>query len=707
MTQVFHSLSESIEALLAKTGPRVVLGIPLGIGKPNAWVNALYLRIKDDSRFHLHIITALSLEKPCAHSDLEARFLGPFVERVFGDYPDLDYVKDLKSNRLPGHITVSEFFLKTGDYLHNAHAQQHYISANYTHVARSMLDLGVNVLAQEVAVKEEHGHIRYSLGSNPDVLPDALDFLIETGKRRDISVVGVVNRLMPFMPHDAEIEVGHLDLLVECAEGTHTLFGPPNMKVSVQDYAIGLHASTLVRDGGTLQIGIGSLGDAIAQALILRDRQNHDYRDMVGALYHQQIPAGAQLQPFATGLYGCSEMFVNGFMQLIQAGILRRKVYSDVRLQRLFNTGELETQISLGTLTALIEEGLVSFPLDSVDLAWLHHYGVLLPCVQLNDDDRLLINGKPCANLLENAETRALLMDEGLGDTFQGGIYMHGGFFLGPQSFYQTLRDMDPAALDGICMSRISFINQLYGQEALARAQRRAASFMNTTMMITLLGAAVSDGLEDGQLVSGVGGQYNFVAMAHALPDAQSVLMLRAVREAATGPTSNIVWNYGHTTIPRHLRDIVITEYGMARLRGQPDNEIIKRLLCITDSRFQYDLMQAAKEAGKLEADWQIPDAASNNLPENLCQALKPWQDKAQLPDFPFGTDFTADELSLIRALTRLKSGTDHPLDLLKSLIQSFVSEKEVPERYLERLHLENPDSLKLRLLRQLIVGNL
>ena len=31
--------------------------------------------------------------------------------------------------------------------------------------------------------------------------------------------------------------------------------------------------------------------------------------------------------------------------------------------------------------------------------------------------------------------------------------------------------------------------------------------------------------------------------------------------------TSNIVWSYGHTTIPRHLRDIVVTEYGVADLR--------------------------------------------------------------------------------------------------------------------------------------------
>ena len=92
-------------------------------------------------------------------------------------------------------------------------------------------------------------------------------------------------------------------------------------------------------------------------------------------------------------------------------------------------------------------------------------------------------------------------------------------------------------------------------------------------MMMTALGAAVSDGLEDGRVVSGVGGQYNFVAMAHALPKARSMLLLRASRDEHGKQVSNIRWNYGHTTIPRQLRDVVITEYGIADLRGKSPQE--------------------------------------------------------------------------------------------------------------------------------------
>lgn len=704
MARHFHSLEESIDALLDRVGKHIRLGIPLGIGKPNPWVNALYRRVKSDSRYELHIFTALSLEKPSGNSELESRFLDPFVERVFGNYPDFDYVKDLRAGKLPSNIQVSEFFFKTGDYLHNDVAQQHYICSNYTHVARDMVNAGINVMAQAIGYRDGPRGRRYSLGSNPDVALDMRDLMLERGTRKNVMIVGVLNDQMPFMPNDAEVNEGMFDFIVDDAAGSHTLFGAPNMKVTLQDYCIGLHASTLVKDGGTLQIGIGSLGDAIAHSLILRDGKNDEYRRIIRALNQDDIPDYAELEPFNKGLYGCSEMFVNGFMQLIKANIIRREVFPDARLQRLFNDDALPSEVCLRTIEVLNEEGLISFPLDDVEIAWLQRYGILKDCVKL-EEDKLVIAGERCRNNLKDPHTRQHLAAEGLGSRYRGGIYMHGGFFLGPQDFYQALRDMPEEKLNGIGMSRISYINQLYGHETIARLQRRDARLMNTTMMVTLGGAAVSDGLENGHLVSGVGGQYNFVAMGHALPDARSILMLRAVRDGAHGPSSNIVWNYGHVTIPRHLRDIVITEYGVADIRGQCDSEVAKRLLMVADSRFQQELLATAKANGKIEAGWEIPDACRNNLPETLQQRLSTWVESA-LPAFPFGTDFTDDELKIVKALMRLKASTEHPLDLLKTLVSSIFGEKDVPERYLQRMHLDEVDGLKMKLVRQLFMGN-
>src|SRR3546814_4538822 len=53
------------------------------------------------------------------------------------------------------------------------------------------------------------------------------------------------------------------------------------MPVTAADYAIGLYTSTLIRDNGTLQLGIGSLGDAIVHALKLRHQQNPQYRSLI------------------------------------------------------------------------------------------------------------------------------------------------------------------------------------------------------------------------------------------------------------------------------------------------------------------------------------------------------------------------------------------------------------------------------------------
>src|SRR6202012_2658610 len=97
----------------------------------------------------------------------------------------------------------------------------------------------------------------------------------------------------------------------------------------------------------------------------------------------------------------------------------------------------------------------------------------------------------------------------------------------------------------------IAFVNEIYHEEARKRRARVNARFINDAMMATLLGDIVSDGLEDGRVVSGVGGQYNFIAQGFALEGARSLIMLRASRIAKGRAQSNIRWSYGHTTIPR------------------------------------------------------------------------------------------------------------------------------------------------------------
>ena len=133
----------------------------------------------------------------------------------------------------------------------------------------------------------------------------------------------------------------------------------------------------------------------------------------------------------------------------------------------------------------------------------------------------------------------------------------------------------------------------------------------------------ISDGLEDGRIVSGVGGQYNFIAQGFALEGARSAIVLHATRGPQRAkPQSNIRWRYGHTTIPRHLRDIIVTEYGIADIRGKSDSETIAAMLAITDSRFQDELLRQAKDAGKIARSFELPPSARDNTPEAIDTGL-------------------------------------------------------------------------------------
>jgi acyl-CoA hydrolase len=284
---------------------------------------------------------------------------------------------------------------------------------------------------------------------------------------------------------------------------------------------------------------------------------------------------------------------------------------------------------------------------------------------------------------------------------------LHAGFFLGPRGFYAALRDLSEGERGQFGMRGVSFINQLYGADQELRIlQRRDARCVNTTMMVTLLGAAVSDTLATGQVVSGVGGQYNFVAMAHALPGARSILCVRATRTHAGHTASNIVWNYGPDTIPRHLRDIVITEYGIAELRGRTDEEVIGALLAVADSRFQDSLLAHAKAAGKIRADYRIPDAHRNNLPQRLREALRSHRQQGYFSEYPFGSDLTSAEIALARALRYLEGRTGGPWQRVRTAASALVHRGHTADHAaaLARMRLERPRRLAERLQRRLVL---
>ncbi|MBP7913879.1 MAG: hypothetical protein KAZ63_00920, partial [Vitreoscilla sp.] len=88
-------------------------------------------------------------------------------------------------------------------------------------------------------------------------------------------------------------------------------------------------------------------------------------------------------------------------------------------------------------------------------------------------------------------------------------------------------------------------------------------------------------------------------------------------------------------------------------------------------------------------------------------EKLHPWSQAGLLPDFPFGTDLTEDELHIVRALKRLKRATQHPVELVSMAVRSLWESRDAPPAYLERLGLDDATSFKKMFIRKLFAGNL
>jgi acyl-CoA hydrolase len=702
MTRICDDVEVAVDEILARVGPVIALGVPLGLGKPVPLVNALYRRALRDAALKLKILTALSLEKPRGASALERAFLEPFVERVYRDCPDLDYAAALREKRLPPNVEVSEFFFRPGTMLGNTLAQQHYVSSNYTHAARDAVAQGCNVVAQMVARRVVGGEARYSLSSNPDTGLEVVERLRLAG--RPHAVVAVVNPQLPYMEGDAEVPGDYFDVVVDAPRYSHTLFSTPKLPVATADFMVGLHASTLVRDGGTLQVGIGSLGDAIVHALLLRHRQNAAWRAALAGAGHDAALAEAVggTAPFTAGLYGASEMLVDGFMHLHRAGILKRRVYGFWALQQLINDGRCDPQRLAPALFADLES-LGLRVIRGQDFATLQHHGVFSDATRYDQGFIVAPGGQRVVANVADPASRQVLGDQCLGPRLRNGTLINAAFFLGTREFYQWLRELPEAERRAIGMTGVARINQLDLNPRLYQLQRVHARFMNTGLMVTLGGAVVSDGLEDGRVVSGVGGQYNFIAMAHQLATGRSVLMLRAAREPdGQPPTSNIVFSYGHTTIPRHLRDIVVTEYGAADLRSKSDRDVAVALLNVADSRFQPALLARAIAAGKIESGYAIPERHRDNTPQRLARQLAPHQ--ALFPAFPLGSDFTPEEEVLVGALQGLKArAAKGKLGALLAALGAGAP-PAAAHPYLARLKLDRPANLEARIAARLLV---
>ena len=119
-------------------------------------------------------------------------------------------------------------------------------------------------------------------------------------------------------------------------------------------------------------------------------------------------------------------------------------------------------------------------------------------------------------------------------------------------------------------------VEETHSPAALARLERFVA--INAALSVGLDGA-VNVERAGGRLVGGVGGHPDFCAAAAASPGGLSIIGVRSSR----GGRSNIVPTAAPVSTPRSDVDLVVTEHGVADLRGLDDRRRAEALIAVAD----------------------------------------------------------------------------------------------------------------------------
>ena len=229
---------------------------------------------------------------------------------------------------------------------------------------------------------------------------------------------------------------------------------------------------------------------------------------------------------------------------------------------------------------------------------------------------------------------------------------------------------------------------------------------MNFTLVATLTGAVASETIKNQQVISGIGGQLDFIIMANTLDDARSILILSASRGEGKEVQSNIVFEYSGCSASRQMRDIIITEYGIADLQGCNDEQCAIEMIKIADSRFQKELLAEAKKYNKIRKDYVLPEEFQNNYPEKISRQLKEFKDQGYYPDFPFGGEVTDEEFQLGTSLKKFVTDMrDSKFKTLAGVLFNLF--KKTPgefEKHVERMDLLNPKNFNERFQRAVVI---
>ena len=163
-------------------------------------------------------------------------------------------------------------------------------------------------------------------------------------------------------------------------------------------------------------------------------------------------------------------------------------------------------------------------------------------------------------------------------------------FALGSQKLYQFM-ERNPS----IEMHPVDFTNDPY-----LAAQNDKLVSINATLQIDLLGQCGSESL--GPLpYSGTGGQVDFVRAANRSRDGKSFIVLPATAKDDTLTRIVPMLTQGtHVTTGKNEVNYVVTEFGVAQLRGKSARQRAQELIAIAHPDFRAELTDGARRLNLL-----------------------------------------------------------------------------------------------------------
>jgi 4-hydroxybutyrate CoA-transferase len=161
-------------------------------------------------------------------------------------------------------------------------------------------------------------------------------------------------------------------------------------------------------------------------------------------------------------------------------------------------------------------------------------------------------------------------------------------FGIGNRELYDFM-DMNPF-VEVYPVSYINDVNNIAKNDNLVS--------INNAIMVDLTGQVCSESLGFNQY-SGTGGQVDFVRGAFHSKGGISFIALRAVADTKQGSISRIVLNLlpgSVVTTPRSDVQNIVTEYGIAELKGKSIPERVRAMISIAHPQFREELEEGAKK---------------------------------------------------------------------------------------------------------------